>query len=149
MKLTHISWHNVVHQWADQSKLHWASVTKLKDDLFVSSSSLLRITWSCKLEEPQQWRTDTNRRRQPQATSLFLCSQFLASHQLETLQGCMEESKLEFCQLYKNKNPRTMCSLDSLEWLTQCGAGKKTARHFMSDTFLQSSKESWCIIRGP
>ena len=36
-----------------------------------------------------------------------------------------------------------------VEGLTQCGAGKKTARRFMSNTFLQSSKEFWCIIFAP
>ena len=39
--------------------------------------------------------------------------------------------------------------LRQLEGLTQCGAGKKTACRFMSNTFLQSSKESWCIIFAP
>ena len=37
----------------------------------------------------------------------------------------------------------------NVQWLTQWGAGKKPARHFMSNTFLQSSKESWWIIFAP
>ena len=42
---------------------------------------------------------------------------------------------------------RTICSY--VEWLTQCGAGKKPVLCFMSKTFLQSSKESWWIIFAP
>ena len=101
-KRTHICWHNVVHQRADQSKLHWTSITKIKDDQF-SSSSFLRITWNCKPAEHQQWRTDTNQRTRPQATSLFLCLRILVFHSQETLQGCKEESELKICGLRKQE----------------------------------------------
>mgnify|MGYP007086919213 CR=1 FL=1 len=33
-----------------------------------------------------------------------------------------------------------------IEWLTQCGAGKKTARRYMSNAFSLSSKGSGCLI---
>ena len=39
--------------------------------------------------------------------------------------------------------------IPDVEGLTQCGAGKKTARRYMSNTFSLSSKGSGCLILRP
>ena len=43
----------------------------------------------------------------------------------------------------------TSHSRKQIEWLTQCGAGKKTARRYMSNAFSLSSKGSGCLIFAP
>jgi len=48
----------------------------------------------------------------------------------------------------RKRYPRVKCDVQ-FEGLTQCGAGKKTARRHMSNAFSLSSKGSGCLIFAP
>ena len=61
---------------------------------------------------------------------------------------CVQQIKL----LYQSEHNCTIVYtllFTIVEWLTQCGAGKKTARRYMSNAFSLSSKGSGCLIFAP